>query len=287
MPRIVAASITTLILLLAFARVSVGLTVEKFTRPISMECKFLPADEVEGGRTCVRATDDELLTLGGHLTVAVRTTRGLVVSVINSGGEFGSRIQLKGSGTGAGKIVFSWDGDSSSSEVSGAGLQCLNLVEDQKQSLTIKKVSFQSECHSTYCPPLLVEARIYDASDPTGHTYSSAVIRRASVRSGKDLNIPFSAFRRAGPHGDARLSCVGAISVTFRLDGITDPHIEFGEIATTGSRIEQEGVASTTTSKNIAEDVDLSAPLINDQKRPDGRRQRYISIKAVFNAIFR
>ena len=58
------------------------------------------------------------------------------------------------------------------------------------------------------------------------------MLRRANNKPAADIVIPFSNLNRRGPRGSGRLDCVGAISITVRMERYSDVMLSMGPIFT-------------------------------------------------------
>jgi len=227
-----------------------ALPVDTFNVPSETRCK--------GERTCKRNLSNSS-SLGGFLGMEVQNPaegKGITLLEIKTGPSKG-RVVWGAAGSPAGRLTLFWDGDPNPSQVSGAGLGCLNLLADGATAFILEDLAYSATCSkgtsaenagsgeragrmeadstATLCPPLVVESKIFDATDPTGQRYSTSIIRRHHRMSGKDLRIPFSSFTQQGPNGGGRPTCVGAISLTIRADDLTKSVVTFGPIYTNGA----------------------------------------------------
>lgn len=220
-----------------------ALPIDTFNIPSETRCK--------GERTCKRNLANEA-SLGGFLGLEVQNPaegKGITLLEIKTGPTKG-RVVWGAAGSPAGRLTLFWDGDPNPSQVSGAGLGCLNLLADGATAFILEDLAYSATCSKNssaekpelasdnsgaLCPPLVIESKIYDALDPTGQRYSTSVIRRHHRMSGKDLRIPFSSFTQEGPNGGAHPTCVGAISVAIRADDLTKSVVTFGPMYTNGA----------------------------------------------------
>jgi hypothetical protein len=204
------------------------LPVDAFNHAAEIRCK--------AERTCGRGLRSTK-SIGGFLALGVQTGSGTQSTVTLKTSESGGTVAWISEGQNPGRLTLSWDSDSNPWQLSGGGLRCLDLKADGSSALTVKGVAFSAACDKGEkdCPSLIVEARMYDADDPTGQRYSTSVIRRHRRSSGRDLLIPYSSFTREGPNGFGRATCVGALSVSFRADGLTNAQVSFGKVFTNGA----------------------------------------------------
>lgn len=219
--------ITPLVALLALsARVSVAVPLERFESPVDLECAHDTA--------CTKTVRSKF-TLGG--------TTGLVLVGGNEGEaklvfrqDDQRRLELTGKGEALHSLALRWDGDSNPEVLSAAGLACFDLTALGATAFVLRDFSMLAECaesgDSGECQQLEIESRVFDADDPTGQRYSAALLRQPVPRVADELVVPFSNFTREGPRGLARLSCVGAISIAFRLQGFKNVSLSVGPIYT-------------------------------------------------------
>ena len=237
--RSVQYGVLPLLFILAAATKVWALPIDNFNVPSETRCK--------GERTCKRNLSSQH-SLGGFLGIEVQNPaegKGITLLETKTGPNKG-RVVWGAAGDPAGRLTLFWDGDPNPSQVSGAGLGCLNLSADGATAFILEGLAYSAACSmdksstssggaAVECPPLLIESKIYDATDPTGQRYSTSIIRRHQRLSGSDLRIPFSSFTREGPNGGARPSCVGAISVAIRADDLKKSVVTFGPIYTNGA----------------------------------------------------
>ena len=220
-----------------------ALPIDNFNIPSETKCK--------GERTCKRNLSNAS-SLGGFLGLEIQNPaegKGIAILEIKTGPSKG-RVVWGAAGCPAGRLTLFWDGDPNPSQVSGAGLGCLNLLADGATAFILEDLAYSATCSkspsaeiadtgkdsvSALCPPLVIETKIFDAMDPTGQRYSTSIIRRHYRMSGKDLRIPFSSFTQEGPNGGGHPTCVGAISVTIRADDLTKSVVTFGPMYTNGA----------------------------------------------------
>ena len=181
-------------------------------------------------------------------------TTGVVVTGGNEGEALlsiqpneGRMLKLLADGEALHSLALSWDGDAYPERLSGAGLGCFDLTASGATAVVVRDFAAEFECvdadNTIDCPPLQVDVRIYDADDATGQRFSAAAVRFDSPRSTDELSIPFSEFSREGPRGLARLTCVGAITMAFRFEGLKDVDLALGPIFTNGA----DGLTSVPT----------------------------------------
>jgi len=228
------------------ALLSVGLSICSFRAqalPLERFNTGLVLDCGEGQRECVGVlrVDD---ALGKHTGIAVLKSDKGDVSVKIARGK--GVLQLNADGVTDLTLTFSWDGDSNPDDLSGSGLNCVDLTEGSAHALVVSKMSAEPKCDEdavvATCPQFTVESRVYDAQDPTGQRFSSSVVSRGiSVES--DLFIPFSNFTRRGPRGKGSFTCVGAVTISFKLTGLRDLDLTLGEIATNAQEPKVESVS--------------------------------------------
>lgn len=118
---------------------------------------------------------------------------------------FGNLYYSETSSTGSAEIV--WDGNANPSSIDYDGLGGIDLTEDSSNSLRFE-VSFY-DGGSPQSNLAQATFYIYDASDPTGATYSFASSDILITASAEIYEIPFSIFTAVGAGAD--FSNVGAI----------------------------------------------------------------------------
>ncbi len=196
---------------------------EKFDHQVDVSC---PASS-----SCARSFRAKT-TLGAYTGIWVRGDDEMISSVSAKQGM----LQVKARGTLLGGIVLSWDSDTYADQLSSAGLKCVDMRHHDGSAIVIKDFSLQGGCDESEedgeCPPFVVETRVFDASDPTGQTYSASILRRANNRDAQDLIIPYSNFTKKGLRGEGRLACAGAVSITIKTDGYKQVALSAGPIFT-------------------------------------------------------
>lgn len=180
----------------------------------------------------------------------------------SAGGKAELEVDRKGAGrfyfnsedTSPVSLHFSWDGDPHPEQLSGAGLNCLDITRQGAYALVISGVRIKASCDdgvfNAMCPEVSIESRMYDARDPTGQRFSSSTIHR-TLHQKTNVTVPFSNFITAGPRGRADFSCVGAVTMTVRFDGFSSGELEFGPIYTNGS----EGLTPLPTATPMPTDT--------------------------------
>ncbi len=208
------------------ATVGFAIPVELFNSPVEIRC--------ESSSTCGAIARSEL-TLGRYTGVAVsrRGAGSASVSVERNDGVM--RFELHESSPVV--LTLTWDGDQHPEQLSGAGLNCLDLGREGAYAFILSAISIDSECSANAsgegCPNFQIESRMYDAADPTGQRYSVSMMTR-SLPDKTDLVIPFSNFVREGPRGKGKIGCVGAVSISFRFEDFDSVELELGPIYTNG-----------------------------------------------------
>lgn len=204
-----------------------AMPVELFNYPVDIRC--------ESTSQCVGVARSDL-TLGRYTGIGVvkRGAGSASVSVDKNDGEL--RFELREASPVV--LTFSWDGDQHPEQLSGAGLNCLDLTQGGAYAFIVSELSIESECRGDSegqrCPNFQIESRIYDARDPTGQRYSVSTMTR-SLPEKTDLVIPFSNFIREGPRGKGNIACVGAVSISFRFEEFESVELEMGSIYTNGA----------------------------------------------------
>lgn len=210
-----------------WSRSAWAMPVELFNYPVDIHC--------ESTSQCVGVARSEL-TLGRYTGISVlkRGAGSASVSVDKNDGEL--RFELREASPVV--LTFSWDGDQHPEQLSGAGLNCLDLTQGGAYAFIVSALSIESECRGDSegqrCPNFQIESRIYDARDPTGQRYSVSTMTR-SLPEKTDLVIPFSNFIREGPRGKGNIACVGAVSISFRFEEFESVEFEMGSIYTNGA----------------------------------------------------
>jgi hypothetical protein len=230
---------------------------ERFETPFQLSC--------DSDQTCVKTVRSKLI-LGGSVGFALhRVDRGELKLGVTK--EQAGILTLEGSSVQS--LRLTWDGDSNPEQLSGAGLGCFDLTAQGAQAVVIRDLAIEAQCGTgeapSPCEDVEVEARLYDADDATGQRFSALIQRQSSRRAASELVLPFSGFVREGPRGLARLSCVGAISLSFRLGQPTTVKLSLGPIFTNGA----EGLSSipsptptmtpTATETPVLEEVAVEA----------------------------
>lgn len=201
-----------------------ALSLEQFEHPLEVTCS--------SNSTCSRSIRSKT-TLGAYTGIVIR-----------GGNEMNSRLLIEkgvmtvhGYGDELRSVTISWDSDTYADQLSSAGLQCVDLKGRDASAIVLKDFKVSGICGESKgeCSRFIVETRIYDASDPTGQTYSASVLRVMNDREQGDLLIPFSNFTRKGLRGEARIGCVGAVSIQIKLEGYSDATLKFGRIYTNSS----------------------------------------------------
>lgn len=200
---------------------------EKFDHHVEVSCTANPS--------CVRSVRAKT-TLGAYTGIWVRGDAEMKSTVSAKQGK----LQITATGSSLGGIVLSWDSDTYADQLSSAGLKCIDMRHQDGSAIVIKDFSLQGLCNDSEvdgaCSPFVIETRVFDASDPTGQTYSASILRRANNRDAEDLIIPFSNFTKKGLRGEGRLACAGAVSITIRTDGYKEVTLSSGPIFTNSSQ---------------------------------------------------
>lgn len=222
---------------LAWPLSAAALPLERFEEPLEISCshdsicaKTLRSKFSLGGTTGIVITGGN----EGEALLAIQPTEGRILKIMADGESLHS-------------LALSWDGDAYPERLSGAGLGCFDLTSSGATAIVVRDFAADFECvdadNTIECPPLEIEARVYDADDATGQRFSGAIVKIDSPRSTDELEIPFSDFSREGPRGLARLACAGAVTVVFRFGGLKDIDLALGPIYTNGS----DGLTSVPT----------------------------------------
>ena len=250
--------IAALVSLVVVAETVQALPVERFTGSTDLTCS---PDDLCG--SFARAPE----SLGGKLGISIAGGRRSKARVRarNSVGQPSLEVHIPGEGVGA--LTLSWDGDPHPHQLSSAGLGCLNLRADGAIAFRIESFEARGTCEAQQgaeqsCQPITIEARVYDPSDPTGQRYSASILRRGIPRRGA-LDIPFSNFIHRGPRGAANFECVGAVSISVKIEGQRGLTLELGPIDTVGIGPERLPMATPT-----ATTVPLPRPIDTPRPRP-------------------
>lgn len=200
---------------------------EKFDHQVDVSCA--------ASSSCARSFRAKT-TLGAYTGIWVRGDAEMNSSVSMKQGKF----QVKATGSSLGGVVLSWDSDTYADQLSSAGLKCIDMKHQDGSAIVIEDFSLQGSCKDSdgdeKCSPFVIETRVFDASDPTGQTYSASILRRANNRDAEDLIIPFSNFNKKGLRGEGRLGCAGAVSITIRTDGYKELTLSAGPIYTNSTQ---------------------------------------------------
>lgn len=230
MPRVIIKFLSSQVLAVLLAPVwGWAVPLERFESPLELECEH---DEV-----CTKFARSKLVLGGGTGIVLSAGSEGKAKITIRQAEQ--GRLELLGNGEAVHSLTLVWDGDSKPEGLSAAGLGCFDLTASGASAFILRGLGLAATCpepaDGESCSPLEVESRIYDAGDATGQRFSASVLRRPVPRNPDELVIPFSNFVREGPNGLARPTCVGAISITFKLEGYKDVSLSIGPIYTNGS----------------------------------------------------
>lgn len=196
---------------------------EKFEHQVDVSCA--------ASSSCARSFRAKT-TLGAYTGIWLRGDAEMNSSFSFKEGKL--KVEAKGSSLGG--IVLSWDSDTYADQLSSVGLKCIDMRHQDGSAIVIEDFSLQGRCKETAadgeCSPFVIETRVYDASDPTGQTYSASILRRANGREAQELTIPFSNFNKKGLRGEGRLACAGAVSINIRTDGYSAVTLQAGPIYT-------------------------------------------------------
>lgn len=222
--------------------------VEGFNSPLDLRCEAI--SQCSG---VVRAEH----TLGRYTGISVAKRGGGSAAVTIEKNDGVLRFESREASPVV--LTLSWDGDQHPDQLSGAGLNCLDLTQGGAYAFVISGMSIESECHGESpgqaCPNFQIESRVYDARDPTGQRYSVSMMTR-SLPEKIDLVVPFSNFIREGPRGKGDVNCVGAVSISLRFEGFDSVELELGPIYTNGS----EGLTPLPTPTVSSTDTPQPAP---------------------------
>jgi hypothetical protein len=228
-----------------------ALPLETFEAPLSIKCS-------EGQRECGGTLRVDG-SLGRHTGISI--VKGLSGEVSLRVAHPSGKLSLRSEGVSDLTVLFSWDGDSNSEMLSGAGLNCFDLAQQGAYAFILSKLSLEVECASdtlvSDCPSVTIDSRVYDSADPTGQRFSASTITAPSF-SGGQLAVPYSNFLRSGPRGKGSLSCAGAVTIALKFNGLEDLKLEMGPIYTNG----KEGVRPLPTVV-VTQIVDTPTPVPN------------------------
>ncbi|MEY4701982.1 MAG: hypothetical protein RL326_2169 [Pseudomonadota bacterium] len=204
-----------------------AMPVERFNSAVDIDC--------ESPSQCSAVARSEF-TLGRYTGISVQKRGAGTASVTVEKNEGALRFEIREASPVV--LTLSWDGDQHPDQLSGAGLNCLDLTQGGAYAFIVSGISIESECQGESegqrCPNFQIESRIYDARDPTGQRYSVSTMTR-SLPEKTDLVIPFSNFIREGPRGKGNIACVGAVSISFRFEEFESVELEMGSIYTNGA----------------------------------------------------
>jgi hypothetical protein len=170
-------------------------------------------------------------TLGSYVGISLRGEGRSSGSLTVGKG----RLTVKAEGAVLRGVYLSWDSDTYPEQLSSSGLGCFDLQQDGASAIILQDFEVEGDCgvakDEGSCS-VLVEARVYDASDPTGQTYSASLLKIPDKKEKGDLLIPFSNLMRKGPRGSARLSCAGAMTFFVQPIGYSQFDFSVGLIYT-------------------------------------------------------
>lgn len=211
-------------MILGLAREAVAFPLEKFDHQVEVSCA--------ASSSCARSLRSKN-TLGAYTGIWVRGDAEMTSKFSAKQGV----LEVSAVGSSLGGIMLSWDSDTYAEQLSSSGLKCVDMRHHGGWAVVLKDFSVNGNCGdgAVSCPPFVIETRVYDASDPTGQTYSASVLRRANGRALEDLLVPYSNFNRRGLRGEGRLGCAGAVSLFIRADGYREMSLRVGPIFTNSS----------------------------------------------------
>lgn len=209
-----------------------------------------------GSRTCAGVARSEG-AIGRHTGVLISKGEGGEVKVGLKSGRNGV-LRIEGKGSSNFTVTLSWDGDANPGQLSGSGLNCLDLTKQGASAFILLGGNGSAECadgdgFGPECPRFTIQSRIYDALDPTGQRFSASVIHR-EVGDKSDIVIPFSNFIMRGPRGVGRLECVGAITIAMSFSGYGAVELRTGAFFTNGSEGLTPLPATPTVEPSVAVD---------------------------------
>ena len=199
-----------------------AIPLELFDQKLELSCG------IEGD--CRRALRSRT-TLGSYLGLSLRGEGRSSGSLMVEKGE----LTVKAAGSTLRGVYLSWDSDTYPEQLSSSGLGCFDLQQDGASAIILQDFEVEGRCGVAEdeggCS-VIVETRIYDASDPTGQTYSATLLKIPDGKNKGDLLVPFSNLMRKGPRGSARLSCAGALTFLIQPIGYSQFELSVGTIYT-------------------------------------------------------
>lgn len=181
-------------------------------------------------------------SLGGSVGALLNVTGegdALVIVHTNASKSGKTKLTFKGDAKGA-TLRLTWDADRNPRTTSAAGLACIDLTHDGSAAFVLSGLSLgEDELDSKQTVHFNFEIRTYDGQDPSGQSYSTAVVKRYISPGEKTLSIPFSAFTKPGPNGTWNPSCLGAIELTIQ-SLVSDFLLSFENFRTDGGCLTPE-----------------------------------------------
>ena len=141
----------------------------------------------------------------------VTTTAGLPVLGLNTQTLGANQLAHSQDATVTGFTLLQWDGADGSPTLNPTGLGGLDLTNSGLVSGLGIRVSMNDS-------PIDITLTVYDASDPTGQTFSQASLNLpGGIFSDTDFLVNFAAFTTDGPNGPADFTNAGAVEML--IDG--------------------------------------------------------------------
>lgn len=110
----------------------------------------------------------------------------------------------------AGISLVSWDGNSDPGTLDPTGLGGIDFIQDNATGIEIYVSSYDPGINNQ---PTSLVLSLYDANDPSGQTFSRAVLDLAQPMLNVNLTVPFTNFTITGPTGAVDLRNIGAVSL--------------------------------------------------------------------------
>lgn len=157
--------------------------------------------------------------LGGERDLAVQLTGGISTLSVETN-AFGSGTLQYAAGAGVvGRAILTYDGiDHSAFAHNAQGLGGVDLTADGNSHFLLQGVVADH--------PAAFTVLVYDASDATGSTWSSATVLLDTLRTTTNLHIPFADFNIHGPGGAADFTNTGAIQLQIYDSGSKSLDVE-------------------------------------------------------------
>lgn len=157
--------------------------------------------------------------LGGERDLAVQLTGGISKLSVETN-AFGSGTLQYAAGAGVvGRAILTYDGiDGSAIAHNAQGLGGVDLTADGNSHFLLQGIVADH--------PAAFTVLVYDASDATGSTWSSATVVLNTLAIATNLHIPFADFTLHGPGGAADFTNTGAIQLQIYDSGAKSLDVE-------------------------------------------------------------